>query len=74
MYLYRDSIPAADIAVKLAKVLNTTVEYLVTGKTNAPSHSTNWKKQEINMIINNMTEKQLSSFLEITRAYQNSYT
>ena len=31
MYLYRNSIPSADIAVKLAKVLNTTVEYLVTG-------------------------------------------
>ena len=32
MYLYRNSIPSADIAVKLAKVLNTTVEYLVTGE------------------------------------------
>ena len=31
MYLYRDSIPSADIAVKMAKVLNTTTEYLITG-------------------------------------------
>ena len=74
MYLYRNSIPSADIAVKLAKVLNTTVEYLVTGQSNLQSHSTDWKKQEINNIINKLTEKQLDSFLEISRAYQNSHS
>lgn len=31
MYLYRDSIPSADIAVKMADTLNTSVEYLITG-------------------------------------------
>lgn len=31
MYLYRGSIPAADVAVKMAQVLNTTAEYLVLG-------------------------------------------
>ena len=74
MYLYRNSIPSADIAVKLAKVLNTTVEYLVTGQSNLQSNSTDWKKQEINNIINKLTEKQLDSFLEISRAYQNSHS
>lgn len=33
MYLgYKESLPNADIAVKLAKALDTTVEYLVTGE------------------------------------------
>ena len=37
MYLgYRESMPAVDVAVKLAEVLNVSVEYLVTGKT--PMH------------------------------------
>lgn len=31
MYLYRGAIPAADVAVKMAQVLNTTAEYLVLG-------------------------------------------
>lgn len=31
MYLYRGSIPAADVAVRMAQVLNTTAEYLVLG-------------------------------------------
>ena len=74
MYLYRNSIPSADIAVKLAHVLNTTVEYLVTGRANSHSQSSDWRKQEINTILNNMNEKQLSSFLEITRAYKNSHS
>ena len=73
MYLYRNSIPSADIAVKLAHVLNTTVEYLVTGKISSQFQSSDWRKQEINAILNNMTEKQLTSFLEITRAYINSH-
>ena len=74
MYLYRNSIPSADIAVKLAHVLNTTVEYLVTGRANSHSQSSDWRKQEINTILNNMNEKQLTSFLEITRAYKNSHS
>lgn len=74
MYLYRNSIPSADIAVKLAKILNTSVEYLVTGKLSPNTHSSNWKKQEINTIINTMNEKQLNSFLEISRAFKESYS
>ena len=34
MYLYRGSIPAADVAVKMAQVLNTTTEYLILGTDN----------------------------------------
>ena len=34
MYLYRSPIPAADVAVKMAQVLNTTTEYLILGTDN----------------------------------------
>ena len=74
MYLYRDSIPSADIGVKLARLLNTTVEYLITGKTPSTFKASDWKRQEIITIMSNMNDKQISSFLEIARAYQNSYT
>ena len=66
--------PSAEVAVRIARVLGVTVEYLVTGQSNLQSHSTDWKKQEINNIINKLTEKQLASFLEISRAYQNSHS
>lgn len=33
----RGCIPSAEVAVKLAQVLNTSVEYLVTGKTSEPT-------------------------------------
>ena len=75
MYLYRGSIPAADVAVRMARALNTTAEYLVTGEdsTTPPSKSgtkSDWEKKEINHILGTLTPHQLTHFLEITRAYK----
>ena len=55
MYLYRGSIPAADVAVKMAQVLNTTTE---------------WQKKEINIIVERLPSEQLGNFLEIARAFK----
>ena len=76
MYLYRGSIPAADVAVRMAQALNTTTEYLVTGadSTTPPSKSgtkSDWQKKEINHILASLTPHQLTHFLEIARAYKN---
>ncbi len=77
MYLYRGSIPAADIAVKMAQVLNTTTEYLVLGtENNKPLAKQNtkadWEKNEINIIANRLPSEQLGNFLEIARAFKNA--
>lgn len=76
MYLYRGSIPAADVAVRMAQALNTTTEYLVTGtdSTTPPSKSgtkSEWQKKEINHILSTLSSHQLTHFLEIARAYKN---
>ena len=77
MYLYRGSIPAADVAVKMAQALNTTTEYLVTGtdSTTPPSKSgtkSDWQKKEINHILATLSSEQLTHFLEIARAYKSA--
>ncbi|MBR0496207.1 MAG: helix-turn-helix transcriptional regulator [Treponema sp.] len=79
MYLYRGSIPAADVAVRMAQALNTTTEYLVTGSdsTTPPSKSgtkSDWQKKEINHILGSLNPHQLTHFLEIARAYKNGVT
>ena len=77
MYLYRNSVPAADVAVRMAEILNTTVEYLVTGrgagqrKEGADKNA--WKKLEIQNIVSTLTTKQLDNFLKITRAYKDVF-
>ncbi len=75
MYLYRGSIPAADVAVKMAQVLNTTTEYLILGiddKKSVQNSNTksDWQKKEINTIMNKLNSNQLEHFLEIARAYK----
>ena len=77
MYLYRGSIPAADVAVRMAQVLNTTTEYLVLGdkeKSSPASSSTksDWQKKEIAAIAGSLGEKQLECLLEIVRAYKSA--
>ena len=79
MYLYRGSIPAADVAVRMARALNTTAEYLVLGtKDNVPvakqSTKSDWQKKEITTIVNTLSAPQLEHFLEIARAYKNGVT
>lgn len=52
----RGTIPSADIACKIAKYLNTTVEYLVTGNDKSPFESENrqlkLKLEQIAKILN----------------------
>ena len=76
MYLYRNSIPAADVAVKMAKVLNVTTEYLITGEENVPTKASSQlqaiQKREIYYLIEGFKQKQLDSFLKITRAYKDA--
>ena len=75
MYLYRGSMPSADIAVKMAQVLNTTTEYHVSGtdkniSLNKIDTKSDWQKKEINTIMNKLNSNQLEHFLEIARAYK----
>ena len=75
MYLYRGSMPSADIAVKMAQVLNTTTEYLVSGtdkniSLNKIDTKSDWQKKEIITIMNKLNSNQLEHFLEIARAYK----
>ena len=77
MYLYRGSIPAADVAVRMAQVLNTTTEYLILGTDdNKPIQKqdtkSDWQKKEINIILDRLPQTQLEYFLEITRAFKKS--
>lgn len=77
MYLYRGSIPAADVAVKMAQVLNTTAEYLILGtENNKPlpkqSTKTDWQKNEISRIVNSLSPSQLDNFIQIANAYKNA--
>ena len=74
MYLYRNSIPAADVAVRMAKVLNVTTEYLITGEetktTKASTDLQAMQKRELYYLVETFREKQLDSFLKIARAYK----
>ncbi len=76
MYLYRGSIPAADVAVRMAQVLNTSTEYLVLGTEGrgfaAGGTRSDWQKKEIATIAGSLGEKQLEHFLEIARAYKSA--
>ena len=50
--------PSADVAVRLAKILNTTVEYLVTGETTSPEPQNDEIKSIISK-IKHLSEKDL---------------
>lgn len=71
MYLYRNSIPSADIAVKMAGALNTTVEYLVCGKKTENSVLA-FQRNELLNILNSLNRKQTDCFLEIARNFKNA--
>ena len=75
MYLYRGSIPAADVTVRMAQVLNTTTEYLILGNRDAPdsvsgSTKSDWQKKEIAVIAASLEERHLEHFLTIARAFK----
>lgn len=75
MYLYRGSMPSADIAIKMASVLNTSAEYLILGKTNGvrtshPTSKSQWQIKEITNIAKSLSEKQLEHFIAIAREFK----
>jgi len=79
MYLYRGSIPSADIAVRMASVLNSSVEYLVIGKESGEKISQNdskkqWQIREIANIVKSLSDSQLEHFLFITREFKAAVT
>ena len=74
MYLYRNSMPSADIAVKMARALHTTVEYLVTGERigadgMGKKQILQRQKQAVLNTMDTLTEAQLGSFLKIAQAF-----
>lgn len=74
MYLYKNSIPAADTAVKMSEALNTTVEYLVTGKSKK-NKSTQFerKKSEFSRLLNSMDEQTITFLLEVAKIYKKTF-
>ena len=79
MYLYRGSMPAADVAVRMAQALHTTAEYLVLGtEASAPvprqNTKSDWQKKEVAAIVASLSAPQLTHFLEIARAYKSAVT
>lgn len=63
----RESIPPADYAVKIAKALGVTVEYLVTGRN--PDCTTPDKTQQISRMLHKCTEDQKSAVLSLLQAF-----
>ena len=67
----QNCMPSADVAVRLAKVLNTTVEYLVTGSNPELPQTHDIKLQEIFLecllyfVYTNMKHPQFQSFYEL---------
>lgn len=56
----RNSFPSADIALKIAKYLNTTVEYLLTGTNENPLQAENERlKNKINAIMGICTQDEV---------------
>lgn len=75
MYLYRNSIPSADVAVKMAKALNTTVEHLVTGIPQKQNYALKTRKiKEIEIILNQLSDQHLSSLLDIIKTFCRAVT
>lgn len=78
MYLYRNSIPSADVAVRMAQVLNVTTEYLVLG-TPSQGKASSRKNQrsererlEISRIVEQVPSDRIPQLLEIVRAYKSA--
>lgn len=72
MYLYRNSMPSADIIVKMARALHTTAEYLVTGERtvgDAFGRKQLWQRQAVINVLDTLTEAQLGSFLKVAQAF-----
>jgi len=66
-------IPSADVAVRLAKVLNTTVEYLVTGKNPELTKNPDTKIQEIYAKLKHFSDKDLSIVQNVVEGLEEKY-
>lgn len=66
-------IPSADVAVRLAKVLNTTVEYLVTGNNPELPQISDRKIQEIFTKLRHFSDKDLSIIQSIVERLEEKY-
>lgn len=69
----QNCMPSADIAVKLAKVLNTTVEYLVTGSNPELPQTHDIKLQEIYSKLKHFSAKDLDAVQHIVDALNEKY-
>lgn len=67
-------IPSADVAVRLAQVLNTTVEYLVTGETSTFQTSTDNKIKSITSKLKHFSEKDLSIINSVVDGLDEKYS
>lgn len=67
-------IPSADVAVRLAQVLNTTVEYLVTGETSSFQTSNDNKIKSITSKLKHFSEKDLSIINSVVDGLDEKYS
>lgn len=61
----RDSVPSADVAVRIAEVLGVSVKYLVTGKDSSPSASLSPYSQKIYDFINDLTLDERKTLVDL---------
>lgn len=66
-----NSIPKADIAVKIAQALNVSVEYLVTGQDSKITNSP--KIRQLLNIISKFNERDLQTMLDLAKSLGTSY-
>ena len=69
----QNCMPSADVAVRLAKVLNTTVEYLVTGSNPEIPQTHDIKLQEIYLKLKHFSAKDLDAVQHIVDALNEKY-
>lgn len=66
-------IPSADVAVRLAKVLNTTVEYLITGSNPEIKKDISGKLNHIVSILKHFSEKDLNIVINVIEGLNEKY-
>lgn len=68
MWLSRNSLPPADVALKVAKFLNVSVEYLIDGKENKPT--TDVCIQKIIELLKDFEQKDKCRVLQLVSLFQ----
>lgn len=67
-WIMRDTIPSADVALKVAKFLNVSVEYLIDGKENKPT--TDVCIQKIIELLKDFEQKDKCRVLQLVSLFQ----